>query len=127
MGNALPSGGEIPEEGLERLGADVVETLLARTVDLRPKLLEKAHSTLAGVTEKLLAEARRKSHAFFDAEKARLEHLHQTEEGGAGDLIYASAFQSLEKFRVDCEEILRRAEWRFDAVRVVLCQEGPPA
>lgn len=127
VGNALPSGGEIPEEGLERLGADVVETLLARTVDLRPKLLEKAHATLAGVTEKLLAEARRKSHAFFDAEKARLEHLHQTEEGGAGDLLYASAFQSLERFRVDCEEILRRAEWRFDAVRVVLCQEGPPA
>ncbi len=126
VGGSLPGGGEIPET-LERLGSDVVETLLARTVDLRPQLLEKAHATLASVTEKLLGEARRKAYAFFDAEKARLQHLHLTDEpGSAADLLYASAFENLERFRVECDDVLNRAEWRFDAVRLILCQEGTP-
>ena len=124
VGSTLPGGGEVPEEGLERLGSDVVETLLARTVDLRPQLLEKAHKTLAGVTEKLLGEARRKANAFFDAEKARLQHLHHTDESVEGDRLYEEAYRDLERFRVDCEAVLARADWRFDAVRLILCQEG---
>lgn len=123
VGSALPAGHEVPEEGLERLGRDVVDTLLARTVDLRPQLLEKAHKALAGVSDKLLAEARRKAHSFFDAEKARLEHLHQTDEA-APDQLYALALANLDRFRTECEAVLARTEWRFDAIRLILCQEA---
>lgn len=125
VGNALPGGGEIPSE-LERLGPDVVETLLARTVDLRPQLLEKARQTLQGATEKLLADARARAHAFFDAETARLEHLHRTDDAGSEqEELYATALANLSHFRAECAEILERTEWRFDAVRLILCQETP--
>ena len=124
VGNTLPGGGEIPTE-LERLGPDVVETLLARTLDLRPQLLEKATQTLQAATDKLLSEARRKANAFFDAETARLEHLHRTDEGGPEQVaLYATALKNLSRFRADCEGILNRTEWRFDAVRLILCQEA---
>ena len=126
VGNVLPGGAEVPES-LERLGPEVVETLLARSVEQRERLLVKARQTLLGVTEKLLGEARRKAHAFFDAERARLEHLHQTDETPEGDQLYETAFQNLELFRGQCEEVLNRTEWRFDAVRLILCQEGAPS
>lgn len=124
VGSTLPGGGEVPEDGLERLGSEIVDTLLARTVELRPSLLEKAHQTLASVTDKLLAEARRKAGGFFEAEKARLQHLHHTDESAEGDRIYEQAYRDLEHFRVECEAILARADWRFDAVRLILCQEA---
>lgn len=124
VGSTLPGGGDIPDEGLERLGSEVVETLLARTTELRPQLLEKAQQTLSGVTGKLLGEARRKASAFFDAEKARLEHLHHTDESAEGDRLYEEAYLDLARFRAECEDILARAEWRFDAVRLILCQEA---
>ena len=124
VGNALPGGGEIPSE-LERLGPEVVETLLARTVDLRPQLLEKAQQTLQAVSEKLLGEARRKAQAFFESETARLEHLHRTDEvGGEQDALYSVALSNLSSFQKESEDILARTEWRFDAVRLILCQEA---
>jgi ATP-dependent helicase HepA len=123
VGSALPSGGEVPEEALERLGPEVVETLLARTVELRPRLLQKAHQALAGVSQQLLQQARRKAHAFFDGEKARLEHLHQTDEA-ASEHLHSAALARLEQFRSECEAVLERTEWRFDAVRLILCQEA---
>ncbi len=124
VGNALPGGGEVPKE-LDRLGPEVVETLLARTVDLRPQLLEKAQQTLQSVSEKLLGEARRKAQAFFEAETARLEHLHRTDDiGGEQAAIYTVALSNLSNFQKECEEILARTEWRFDAVRLILCQEA---
>jgi ATP-dependent helicase HepA len=124
-GSALPAGPGIPEDALERLGPDVVETLLSRTTDLRPRLLEKALAAMEAVTEKLLTEARGRAHAFFDAETARLQHLHHTEEsGGEADQLYAEAFSNLKEFRCECEQVLARTEWRFDAVRLILCQEA---
>ena len=124
VGNQLPAGGEVPSEGLERLGQDVVETLMARTTDLRPSLLEKAHELLHGSSDDLLRAARKRAHNFFDAELARLRHLQQTDEpGSAGHELYSAAFSDLELFRGRCEEILGRTEWRFDAVRLILCQE----
>jgi ATP-dependent helicase HepA len=124
IGNLLPGGGEVPAEALERLGPEVVETLLARTAELRPELLRKAQQTLQSTSAKLLEQARREAHDFFDAETARLQHLHRTDEpGSAGDSLYQAAFTNLERFRCECEEIFERAEWRFDAVRLILCQE----
>ncbi len=124
VGNQLPSGGEVPSEGLERLGQEVVETLLARTVELRPQLLQSALQLLAGTAAGLLAAAQEKAHAFFDAETSRLRHLQQTDDPNSpGFELYRSAFSDLEGFRLACEEILGRTEWRFDAVRLILCQE----
>lgn len=125
VGTSLPGGGEIPSD-LERLGPEVVETLLARTVELRPSLVEKAHELLSGVTEKLLGQARQKAQAFFAAESARLEHLHKTDDVGTEQhALYGAAKAQLERFRSECEQILARTEWRFDAVRLILCQEAP--
>ena len=124
VGNQLPgTTQQVPSETLERLGPDVVETLLARTVDLRPQLLERAHKLLEGASAKLLTEARRKADAFFDAESARLEHLHRTDDPG-GEALYQEAFARLGRFQQDCRAVLDRAEWRFDAVRIILCQEA---
>lgn len=120
LGNNMPGPAPIPESELDKLSPDVVETLLGRTKELRPQIQESALTLLEGQTAALLEAAHKRAEEFFATEEARLEHLKRSE--GGSDL-YEQARSELSQARADALEALRTVEWRFDAVRMILCQE----
>lgn len=118
VGNGLPGEGELPEHALERLGEEVVETLLARTADLRPQLKQKALALLEARSAELKREAVQKAEAFFETEEARLSHAQERE-----SRLLEVAKRDLDQQREEVRSCLEKAYWRFDAVRMILCQE----
>lgn len=122
-GLVFPDGPEVVEDELERLGVEVVETLLQRTEEIRSSLFERALIKLEGTSERLLKQAREKLEVFFDGELQRLKHLSQTDElGRDGEALYEEAIGRLAGYRQDCLQALSCTSWRFDAVRLILCQ-----
>lgn len=119
-GNQLPGGVPVDERALERLSLEVVETLLARTQELRPRLKEQAQALLASQTESLTKEALAKAKDFYDREQARLQHLRENQES---EELIAGAVSELEAQQNEALACLKKARWRFDAVRMILCQE----
>jgi hypothetical protein len=119
-GSRLPGSGDIPERELERLSADVVETLLTRTADLRPELKKRTQALLTAKSEQLKKRALESAKDFFDREEARLAHL--SAESGPTELT-EQAREELLRQKQGVLESLEGAEWRFDAVRMILCQE----
>lgn len=120
LGNAFPSGEPVEERALERLGREVVDTLLGRTGELRPQLRSMAMNLLNGLTAERKEEALGTAGDFFSAEKARLTHLQESPE--MQELLRRSLDQ-LEEQRAETVHCLERVRWRFDAVRMILCQE----
>ena len=116
----LPGGIAVEERALERLGPDVVETLLVRTQDLRPRLRAQAEELLESKTSSLKAQAAAKAESFFAREAARLQHLRENQETAE---VVEQALQELESQHTEVLECLKKADWRFDAVRMILCQE----
>lgn len=120
VGNELPGGGPIVERELERLAPEVVETLLARTVELRPRLKEETAAKLTTLAAGSMKEAEEKARDFFATEEARLAHLEEAQD--LAELI-ESARTELEEQKSETLRCLRQADWRFDGVRMILCQE----
>jgi len=118
-GNLLPGVGPIDERALERLSPDVVETLLTRTSDLRPTLKEGAQAVLASETVRVKKMATEAALSFFDREQARLSHLAEVQR----DHLTELALAELEQQKSEVLNCLEGAQWRFDAVRMILCQE----
>jgi ATP-dependent helicase HepA len=120
VGNVIPNDGPVQERELERLAPEVVETLLTRTVELRPRLKEETQSLLSDLAAQSLAQAEQKALEFFATEEARLAHLEESEE--LKELVQAAQLEltSQKSETLDC---LRGADWRFDGVRMILCQE----
>ena len=123
IGGTLLDGTAIEESKLERLPRDVVQTLITRTAELRPQLLSSALGTLAGSTEKLVESAKVKAKAYFTTERERLEHLRQTDE--SEDVLaqlYTDSIAELDRYERQATDSLEGLDWRFDAVRMILCQ-----
>lgn len=118
IGCVLPGHGEFEEFQLERLGHEVVETLLARTSELRPKLRERSSEMLARQSDALKAQAIAHAEAFYATEAARLAHSQEKD-----PRLVEVARESLERQHREVIECLSKAQWRFDAVRMILCQE----
>lgn len=118
VGSVLPGHGEFAEHVLERLGPEVVETLLARTSDLRPRLKEGLLELLALEMSQLKTAALQQAEAFFEAEAARLAHSQEKDRH-----LIEVARRDLEIQRDEVRSCLTKAQWRFDAVRMILCQE----
>lgn len=119
-GNVLPGGEPVVEEGLERLAPEVVETLLARTVELRPQLREHTGDMLSNLAAGEIKKALSKAEAFFATEEARLANLVESEEL---DLLVKKATAELATQKSETLACLGGAKWRFDGVRMILCQE----
>jgi ATP-dependent helicase HepA len=119
-GNVLPGGDPVVEEALERLAPEVVETLLARTVELRPQLREHTAEMLSSLAAGEIKEALAKAEAFFATEEARLANLVESEEL---DLLVKKATAELTTQKSETMACLSGAKWRFDGVRMILCQE----
>jgi ATP-dependent helicase HepA len=119
-GNVLPGNGPIDERALERLSADVVETLLARTSDLRPRLKVEAKELLAEETRRMKLKAVESAGLFFEREQARLSHMEESEQFRH---LTELALAELAQQKNEVLECLEKAQWRFDAVRMILCQE----
>lgn len=120
LGNVLPGSAEVSERELERLSPDVVETLLNRTADLRPKLKDSAQNLLQSLVSKSRESALKAALAFFETEEARLAHMAEPEE------LHSLVERSQQELKLQKDETLRCLEqvaWRFDAVRMILCQE----
>lgn len=118
VGNVLPGHGEFAEHSLERLGPEVVETLLARTAELRPRLKERALELLDHRSAALKQTARQQAEAFYETEAARLFHAQERD-----SRLVEAAQRDLEGQRDEVLSCLEKAQWRFDAVRMILCQE----
>lgn len=120
LGSALPGGSVVKESSLERLAPEVVDTLLTRTSELRGQLEESAQALL----EELVGESRRdgveRAMSFFDTEEARLTHLHEAAEL---EELVAESLREVCRVREETKRCLESMKWRFDAVRMVLCQE----
>lgn len=119
-GNVMPGGEEIEERSLERLSSDVVATLLTRTSELQPQLKAQASALLSDETMELKEKALKAAKAFYDREEARLHHAKVNPDEAH---LTAMALQQLSEQRDEVVRCLARAEWRFDAVRMILCQE----
>lgn len=117
-GGHLASGQPVEERELERLAPEVVETLLARTSELRPQLKQQARSLLETQSVKLKKQAIEMAESFFDTEHARLAHSQEKDPA-----LLESASSELSRQRAEVMGCLEKAEWRFDAVRMILCQE----
>jgi ATP-dependent helicase HepA len=120
VGNVMPNGGPIEERGLEKLAPEVVETLLTRTVELRPQLKEQTVARLSELAAESLKQAEKRALKFFSTEEARLAHLQESEE--LKDLV-AEAQRELTSQKSETLKCLQGAAWRFDGVRMILCQE----
>ena len=120
VGSVVPNGGPVAEKALEKLAPEVVETLLTRTVELRPQLKEQTQATLSELAARNLQQAEEKALEFFATEEARLAHLQETEE--LTELVQ-TAQRELNSQKAETLECLRGASWRFDGVRMILCQE----
>ena len=120
VGNVLPGGEQVEDASLERLAPEVVETLLTRTVELRPQLREQTAEKLSMLTGNLVKEALDKAHRFFASEQARLLHLRDNEEM---EELVEEAASELASLRGETLACLSSARWRFDGVRMILCQE----
>lgn len=123
LGSCFPGGSELLEGGWERLGPDIVALLLERTEGVRKELLSRAKASLGDVTAKLKEKAKTLAEKSFEAETGRLSHLHHTdEESVADEELYQRAHIRLNGAREECFEVIERTDWRFDAVRLILCQ-----
>ena len=119
-GNVLPGGEPVLEEALERLGPDVVETLLARTVELRPQLREHTAEMLSSLAGGQVKKAVAAAEAFYATEEARLASSEENEEL---EVLVKKAAAELNAQKTETLACLIGARWRFDGVRMILCQE----
>ncbi len=121
---ALPGHGPVDERSLERLPGEVVEVLLQRTRALRESLDLRLEKNLQEVKAEVLKRALTQASDFFQGEQDRLEHLLELEgEDPEVTGLLQESMASLQEQRKAVYSAIEEARFRFDSVRMILCQE----